>query len=1088
MDELSATSISPVTHPACSEYTTSQSGSPQRRVIILPARGSISPIKVTTSPKRISSPHVFTPGNGSQVLPVCGAYTNCSVVGNKHVVSVRTANMSDTPGICFSVSHCVSSTAHGISSESDARMLSTTLQVDSILTSSSENASRHGIISVACRESCVQETSVLSPVTSISRLPASASDDDHSVLPDSDMTLSALPVHMYQSSSCMTQVATDKISSTHVKLDEVSPNHAVSSTCTVSHAATGTRTVNVTSIRKICPSTDAQKRSVVVKLFPEHSGSRDVQTAEQCAAINVTSPSASSPKRVVLLPSTVAQSTRISGVCSPAVQQSTGFATGINVITTCHQWLSSLNTVTTAAKAVSVIPSSSCHTTASSHSWKVTESVALPSNGSLMCSSISNTVALPVLAENLSNGYTRSEDDSDDDSVVIIDTDVEPSLPSPSRNSKKRSSAAQNIILLNHHKSASQPAVDSKQSSSNAAATSQSRTKRKPVLGTRLLESASDEGIILPVSCAFENGGRSSQPNRRKSFPQRRTDTSAPQLQFCTKQWKRDINYSRSTIASPTHKHSQSRSPKKDTDSETRTDKADSITKSEPLLSQSNLQSSQNVSDRRKRKPVDHCESSMSQGVKRTKRLSPVKRGNAYCNKNIESANSVVHKAAVDASTVSTSLSPQSVTTVSPCSSMTTNTTKTISYSEVKTAVQDTESSSELQVLGKDKRSMEMSVTNEDGVVENLLVTIIDISSSEEDDNDDTVEIHSLSNAKLDSSEVSVPKAETSQSVAAKPVSSTAGSAVKTVQDKSHVNSRTLPPNDHPVSESSCNVKPIRQKFKQTAQRSSMGRKVLVSRERASLNDACVNVTKVKQITQLPGKSISQKHSKTDASTSSVKQLKVDSDSAAATAAAAAGSLGPVVHIRGSKDCPVSCCVVSGARDLHDETAARSKRKSVVLSSSCYPTSFQLRDSVPWRCIFCHQGSSYRTLGDLFGPYYAKTDDPAKSDSVKCQSLPSKSRSSSVKRSQQNSYVLVSQRRRQQSQKYIALKSPQKSPTSPNKGIPPEIWLHEDCAIWTNGICFSPTGQLCGLEAAITLSLQMVCTEWPQNARFNAPY
>jgi len=1057
MDQLSQTSFSPVSQPTCSQFATSQSGSPQRRVIILPVRGSLSPIKIATSPKRILLPQIFTSSSGNP-LPVCAAYTNCSLVGNKHVVAIRNASTSDSAKTSSSVSQRVSSTSHTINSESGDRMLSTRLQVDGILTSSSENASRHGIVSVACHESRVQETSVLSRVTSVSRLPPPASNDSHSVLSDSNVTVSASPGDIHQSSSFMSQLTADKMSSARIA-----------------------RTVNVSSTRKICPLTDIQKRNIVIKLFPEHSSSPDVQMAEQCSPVNATSTSlATSPKQVVLLTPTTTESANTLGNCFlSATEHSTGYAASAKVTTACQPCSSfkTVNLLTGAAKAVSVVSSNICHITVSSGgSQKVIESIALSSDGSqdnsvaLMGSSMSNTVAVQMPAENLANSGTRSEDESDDDSVVIIDTDTEPSLPSSPRNSKKRSSVAQNVILLNHQKSSSQHVVDSEHLSSNAVVTDiieQSRTKRKPVLSTRLLESASDEGIILPVSHGF-------QLSRRKGFPQRRTDTSGPQLQFCTKQWKRDLNnYSHSTT-SPTCKHLQSISTEKDTGGDL-SDTADGSPRSEQFLSQSDSQSCQNISDRRKRKLLDQCEPSTFQKVRRSKR-SPVRHGSKYRDKNMESADGIVHKAAaVDLGTVSNSLSSESVVTVSSCSTDTSDVTKTACNGDMKTMQQDGEysddKSSDLQVLGKDKRSMEMSVTNEDGIVENLLVTIIDISSSEGEDNDDAVEIHSVASAKLDLSATSVPEAETSQSVVPKSVSPGAGNTAKTVEDKSCVSLRTSAPDKQPVSKSYCKTKPVRRKCQQTVQQSLMGRRVLMRRGTASLNDG-VDVTKVKQLTQLHRKANSHKRSKIDESAGAVKQLKVDSDSAAA-----AGSIGPVVRLRGSKHNPVSCCVVSGARDVHDETAAKLKRKPIVLSSSCYPTSFQLQDCVPWRCIFCHQGSSHRTLGDLFGPYYAKMDDSTKSDSVKCQSSSSKSPSHSVKKSQVSGYVPISQRGRPQLQKYapsVTVKSRRKSQASPDKGIPPEIWLHEDCAIWTNGICLSATGQLCGLEAAITLSLQTV--------------
>lgn len=1074
VDQLSATSSLPVTHTACSLSATAQPGTQQRRVVILPARGSISPIKACTSPKRILSPHVFTSSSGS---PVNTASTNCGLVDSK---CVRTTS------VCISscVSQYISSTPHGSSSESD-RSLSTTLQVDGILTSSSENASRHGIVSVACRESRVQETSVLSPVTSVTRLSLPACTDNHSVSSVKNMTVSSSFGCMYQSSNSVSQASSSKMSDTRVRSTncETSLHRAVAliprPVISGPQTVTGTRTVNVTSIRKLCPSTDTQKRNIVVKLFGENSVSLDVA--------NVTSADSAKSLKSTLLPrSTAAENT--SGVCSPVLQQSSENTSNVNVTTICQPCpsLQTINlVVTSAAKAVSTALKSS----ASCHSQNITQAMTLTFNGSqnnpvvVVDSSGSSTIAGLLPAENSSNVSTKSEDDSDDDSVVIVNADIVPPPSSPSRTSTKRSIAAQNVILLNHHKSSPPHAVDSKPSASKAAVTDrmeQSRNKRKSVLGTRLLESASDEGVILSAS----NSSKISQPSRRKSFPQRRTDTSVPQLQFCTKQWKRDVNSSHSTTASPTCKRSQFRSPKKETATDL-LDKADRSTRSVLPLTQLNLQCHQSRCDTRKRKPVDtQCQSSTLPEVKRSKRLLPVKSCNMYCNKNTETSDSVESKsAAVESGTIGTSLSAESAKTsssdipvaVTSCTSDASAATKTNCSNDVKTTEPVADSLSELQVLGKDKRSMEMSVTNEDGVIENLVVTIIDISSSDDDDDedDDEVEIRSISSAKLDSSEVSMPEVETSQSVPSKSLISDANGAVKCLPDKTCANSSTLASDHQPVAKSSCKTKPIQQKCRQTVQNSKMGRNVLLRRGRTPSNFELAEISKVKQLTQLHGKSNSRKRSKNDAS-GTVKLTKADSDSVSAA------YLGPVVRLHGSKHSPKSCSIVSGVRDVDDEMAARLKHKPVVLNSSCYPTSFQLQDSVPWKCVFCHQGSSYRTLGDLFGPYYAKADISAKSDSVTCQSSPSKSRSHPAKKSHESGYTVISpnsQRRRQKLQKYVpqvVRKSPQKSLTSPDRGIPPEIWLHENCAIWTSGICLSPSGQLCGLEAAITLSLQTV--------------
>jgi len=1046
-----------------------QSGSPKCRVVILSPRGSISPSKASTSPKCLLTPFVFTSASRSP-QPVSAAYTNCVVVDNRSVGVVTAATtLCDPASASACVSECISSSLLGKKCESDGRTLSASLQVDGILTSGSQNTSRHGIVSVACRESRVQETTVLSPASSITSLlpPDSNSDDNHLVSSCKNVT-----GHTYHPSSCVSQVLSDKVSRALVKGSscETSVHHAVTRT----HPATSdvTRTINVMSIRKVCPSVNTQKRSVVLRLFGDRSASSDVQMSEQCPSVNITSDcSTKSLKDIALTASTSA--TKTFDICSSStVQRSSGYMTSVTEAVGCRTY--SVHPVG-AGPAVPVMSDSSIrNNSTSSLSQQVSESMALTLNSSQNTSVVfsgpcmASTPTVHVPAENSSTGGTQSEEDSDNDSVIIIDADMVPLLPSPSRNDKKRSPAAQNVILLNHRVNSSKHDTGTEQSPMKAAVkdrVEKSRQRRKPVLGTRLLESASDEGIILPVSCGSESVSQTSQPNRRKSLPQRRADTSGPQLQFCTKQWKRDITSNCSTTASSVSKSSQQpRSPKKDTSAELSV-KADISTVSEQQSSQSDSQCSRNSCDRKKRKRVDSFEPAALREVKRSKRSSPAKP--KYRSKNMKINDNVVHNeaAAVDSSITDTSPAGTQL----PVSFDSSVATKTSSRGEKKPADTGADLSSELLLLGKDKRSMEMSVTNEDGVVENLLVTIIDISSSDGEEDNSEVEICSLSSAKLDSSEVLMPKVESSQSVKSKSLSSSTGTAVKSVHNKSSMNSRALAADRRSVPANYNKTKPAVRKSQKTTKKLTMGKNVLLRRGSELSVDDQADVTKVKQLTELCRKSDSRKRSKTDNTSTAVKQSKVDNDSVAV------GHLGPIVRLYGSKHHPSSCCVVSG--DVNNETAAKLKQRRIVLSSSCYQTSFQLRDSEPWRCVFCQQGSNYRTLGDLFGPYYVKMDSPGKSNSVNIQSSPPISPSRSRKKIREGSSATVSQRGHRPLQKYapsVAQKSPQKRPAKSDKGIPSEIWLHEDCAVWTSGICLSPTGQLCGLEAAISLSLQTV--------------
>ena len=1056
----------------------SQPSSPQHRLIILPPRGRISPIKVRTSPKRLLLPHIVSPGSS---VPVCGTgtCTNCVVVDKKCVSGVKIASVPDSSCAAQSISSTVISDSK---SSDSVRNLSSSLQVDGILTVGADSASKCGIISVACGESCMQETMVITPVTSISglQLPVSICDNVSS----SRTVTSWSSDSMYQSTMPTGQVSSDKGSGMMVTLANCLAS--VCHTVAVPHpavcgprAANGTRTVSVTSVRKMCPPSDAQKRSVVVRLFPEPSSS-DVQPFEKCQPVAIVSASsAKSPDCVLLVSAATGTAENESKIISSSeLQQSSVNMPSVNTTAVHQQCPFSQADNVVAVEAVSAASSSICHTTVARPTQKVTESVVLSLNGSinssvLVDSGVLNTSVLQMPTVNSPSGGAKLDSDSDSDSVVIIDADIVPSL-SPSRNDAKRSSAAQNVILLNHHKSLSPHDIDLKQSSPKMAAAEmveKSRTKRKSVLGTRSLESTSDEGIILSASSGFDNGKRRSHPNRRKSLPQRRTDISVPQLQFCTKQWKRDINLSFTANASPAFKQPESKLAKTNTGTDS-SEKPDGNAGPELSGSRSSLQCSQNSSNRRKRKNLNHCESPVVKEAKRSKRTSPIKSGDSSCNSTLETAaNRVCSDATIDLGKIRTSSSSDVPKTEDsmPINAISSRSAasaanKANRCDKVKSAEPSVNSSLELQLLGKDKRSMEMSVTNEDGVVENLVVTIIDISSSEEDEDD--VEIRSVASAKLDVSTHTVTEAETSQPAVSRSLSSGDASTVKTVQDESC----TVSTDAQPMSESSCKTKPVHRKCRKTVQYNLMGRKVLLAQRKTTQSDDKAHVAKVKQVTQLCKKSVGQRNAKADAG-GTIKQSRVDSD------AISVGYLGPIVRVRGSKTCPLSCSVVSGSRDVDEGGTGRLKQKSVVLNSSCFPTSFQLRDSVPWKCVFCHQSSSYRTLGDLFGPYYAKADGCKKSDGVKCQGSPSKDRNHSAKKSPKSGYTLVSQRRRQQLQKYAPQaveKSPKKSPKSPDTGIPPEIWLHEDCAIWTNGICLSPVGQLCGLEAAVTLSLQTV--------------
>lgn len=96
---------------------------------------------------------------------------------------------------------------------------------------------------------------------------------------------------------------------------------------------------------------------------------------------------------------------------------------------------------------------------------------------------------------------------------------------------------------------------------------------------------------------------------------------------------------------------------------------------------------------------------------------------------------------------------------------------------------------------------------------------------------------------------------------------------------------------------------------------------------------------------------------------------------------------GPVLHIKGSRDSPISVAVLNTSRADEDDAAGarvrappardfrRSGRARNGLFSSTLSARYDARTADPtWLCVFCKQGPHRQGLGDLFGPYVVVKD------------------------------------------------------------------------------------------------------------------
>ena len=190
--------------------------------------------------------------------------------------------------------------------------------------------------------------------------------------------------------------------------------------------------------------------------------------------------------------------------------------------------------------------------------------------------------------------------------------------------------------------------------------------------------------------------------------------------------------------------------------------------------------------------------------------------------------------------------------------------------------------------------------------------------------------------------------------------------------------------------------------------------------------------------------------------------------------------LGPFIRLTGPKETPTSLEVVNTPDYLENEKVSKKKKtgasgeapkeKAPVVTA----TSFVLSDSVPWLCTFCGKGSNHQTLGDLFGPYYPEnyiptqpspsktkpsstTLDPQPSTST--HQTPHTDTPSSEKRHRRrrlsSSIEETPSGRRQRKPRdspsgVSLLASPRRDSISDD--LPPEIWVHEECAVWSHGV------------------------------------
>ena len=182
---------------------------------------------------------------------------------------------------------------------------------------------------------------------------------------------------------------------------------------------------------------------------------------------------------------------------------------------------------------------------------------------------------------------------------------------------------------------------------------------------------------------------------------------------------------------------------------------------------------------------------------------------------------------------------------------------------------------------------------------------------------------------------------------------------------------------------------------------------------------------------------------------------------------------GPFIRISGSKEKPTACTVVNTRQNDLDSDANRKKKgggkvsvdalpyKSAVVPSAALAS--RCNPNTPWLCALCGKGSSHKILGDLFGPYFPEDDLP------KSPSHPSSGVSQAAER--QRKRLLESSPDRGRAKDGKRRRSSRDSSKDAPEGH--EIWVHEDCVVWTHGV-YLVGRKLHGLEESVSIAKQTV--------------
>lgn len=180
--------------------------------------------------------------------------------------------------------------------------------------------------------------------------------------------------------------------------------------------------------------------------------------------------------------------------------------------------------------------------------------------------------------------------------------------------------------------------------------------------------------------------------------------------------------------------------------------------------------------------------------------------------------------------------------------------------------------------------------------------------------------------------------------------------------------------------------------------------------------------------------------------------------------------IGPYLRVRTTEPC--YCRVVNQyeeGTDMSDQKITKKVSTPITVSTvhmsklsaekSIHVPSHSLTET-NWMCHLCHKHSSFKFLGDLFGPYFCEGNIPSSS--------PQDTLNSDLKKHKQKIVTNLDVGDLQQKTKKRTNLTDLSTP-------PEEVWVHEDCIAWADGVLL--IGQkIYGLEEATAIASTTMCS------------